>query len=85
MYINARDVLPKALIIEIQKYVEGSLIYIPQDEEKSSGCASDYKNSITERNNEIKNKKKNGKTIDSLMEEYHLSYDTIKSIVYRKK
>ncbi|BCZ45367.1 hypothetical protein psyc5s11_14340 [Clostridium gelidum] len=86
-YINAKDVLPKTLILQIQQYVGGSIIYIPQkdSDKKSWGTYTNSRNEITERNNEIKNKKKNGATIDDIMSEYHLSYDTIKSIVYRKK
>ncbi len=86
-YINAKDVLPKTLILQIQQYVGGSMIYIPQkdDDKKSWGTATNSRNEIVKRNNEIKEKKKKGATIDDLMSEYHLSYDTIKSIVYRKK
>lgn len=32
-YVNADDVLPKDLIGEIQKYVDGQLIYIPRKDE----------------------------------------------------
>lgn len=86
-YINAKDVLPKTLILQIQQYVGGSIIYIPQkdNDKKSWGTSTNSRNEIAERNNEIKNRKKNGATIDDLMSEYHLSYDTIKSIIYRKK
>lgn len=86
-YINAKDVLPKTLILQIQQYVGGSIIYIPQKDKdkKSWGTSTNSRNEIAERNDEIKNKKKNGATIDDLMSEYHLSYDTIKSIIYRKK
>lgn len=86
-YINAKDVLPKTLILQIQQYVGGSMIYIPQrdDDKKSWGNSTNSRNEIAGRNNEIKEKKKNGATIDDLMSEYHLSYDTIKSIIYRKK
>lgn len=86
-YINAKDVLPKTLILQIQQYVGGSIIYIPQkdNDKKLWGTSTNSRNEIVERNNEIKNKKKNGVTIDDLMSEYHLSYDTIKSIIYRKK
>lgn len=86
-YINAKDVLPKTLILQIQQYVGGSIIYIPQkdNDKKLWGTSTNSRNEIVERNNEIKNKKKNGATIDDLMSEYHLSYDTIKSIIYRKK
>jgi len=86
-YINAKNVLPKTLILKIQQYVDGGIIYIPQkdNDKKSGGTYTNSRNEIVERNNEIKNKKKNGATIDDLMFEYHLSYDTIKSIIYRKK
>lgn len=86
-YINAKDVLPKTLIIQIQQYVGGSIIYIPQkdDDKKSWGTSTNNRSEIVVRNNEIKDKKKNGASIDELMWEYHLSYDTIKSIIYRKK
>ena len=86
-YINAKDVLPKALILQIQKYVGGSIIYIPQkdNDKKSWGTCTKSRYEIIERNNEIKEKKKNGAKIDDLISEYHLSYDTIKSIIYRKK
>ena len=32
-YINADDVLPNILVKEIQKYVDGQLIYIPRKNE----------------------------------------------------
>ncbi len=86
-YINAKDVLPKTLILQIQQYVGGSIIYIPQKEndKNSWGTSTNSRNEIVERNNEIREKKKNGATIDDLMSDYHLSYDTIKSVIYRKK
>ncbi|OPJ64376.1 CD3324 family protein [Clostridium oryzae] len=86
-YINAKDVLPKTLILQIQQYVGGSIIYIPQkdNDKKLWGTSTNSRNEIAKRNSEINDKKKNGATIDDLMSEYHLSYDTIKSIVYRKK
>lgn len=85
-YINAKDVLLETLIYEIQQYIGGSLIYIPQnDKNKTDVSKSRSRNDIIVRNNIIKEKKKNGTTIDELMREYYLSYDTIKSIVYRKK
>jgi len=86
-YINAEDILPSKLICEIQQYIGGSMIYIPQkdNDKKSWGASTNSRNEIAERNNEIKKKKKNGATIEELAAEYHLSYDTIKGIIYRKK
>jgi hypothetical protein len=34
-YVNATDVLPKILIEEIQRYVDGQLLYIPRKNENS--------------------------------------------------
>jgi Mor family transcriptional regulator len=84
--MNAKDVLPETLIVQIQKYIKGSVIYIPQSDniKESRTTKTDAKNELVERNNEIRCKKKSGVSIDELMQEYHLSYDTIKSIVYRK-
>ena len=69
------------------KYRKDRYIYIPQKNnvKKSWGISTNSRNEIIERNNEIKKKKKNGATVDELMAEHHLSYDTIKSIIYRKK
>ena len=85
-YMNAKDVLPETLLVQIQQYVKGCAIYIPQygDMQESWGTKTDTKNELAKRNNEIKYKKKCGATIDELMKEYNLSYDTVKSIVYRK-
>lgn len=85
--MNAKDVLPETLILQIQQYIGGSMIYIPQKDnvKKSWRTSTSIRSEIAERNKEINNKKKNGATVDELMAEYHLSYDTIKSIVYRKK
>ncbi|WP_055667156.1 CD3324 family protein [Desnuesiella massiliensis] len=60
-YINAEDILPKTLILQIQEYVCGSIIYIPQKNnyKKSWGTSTNCRNEIIERNNEIKKKKKN--------------------------
>lgn len=85
-YMNAKDVLPETLLAQIQQYVKGCAIYIPQHEDMQLtwGTKTDTKDQIAKRNNEIRLKKECGVTIDKLMQEYHLSYDTIKSIVYRK-
>ena len=50
-YINAKVVLPKELIKEIQKYVNGVDLYIPKVPKVSND--SIYKNEIYRRNKEI--------------------------------
>lgn len=76
----------EALLRQIQKYVSGKIVYIPAREEKQSwGETSGYKRYIYERNCEIKAKFKTGAGIETLAEEYFLSPESIKRIVYAKR
>ncbi len=85
-YRNAKDVFPEKLLRQIQKYVSGETIYIPAGVEKKDwGETSGYQQYIRERNAAIRDAFRDGKAIEALMEEYSLSYDTIKRIVYSKK
>lgn len=86
-YMNAKDILPSELLDSIQKYVVGKAIYIPQrgDTRKGWGSKTETRQFIYNRNKRIKSDKNAGKTIDELMAKYHLSYDTVKKIVYSKK
>lgn len=86
-YINATDVLPKNLLNEIQKYIAGEILYIPQPEglKSSWGSKTGAKQEIINRNRQIRFEKENGSTIDELILKYNLSYDTIKKIVYIKE
>jgi Mor family transcriptional regulator len=85
-YVNADDLLPEKLLKEIQHYVQGETIYIPKPRNayKKWGSQSGSRAFIDKRNAGIKQAFKNGKTIDQLGLEYHLSCETIKKIVYRK-
>lgn len=44
-YINAKDLLPDALVKELQRYVQGGYLYIPADQaqKKRWGEASGYR------------------------------------------
>ena len=82
-YKNAQDVLPDALLKELQKYVSGETLYIPNAEGKkpwgeTSGARSYYR----ARNAEIRQKHQSGSTIEQLAEEYSLSTDSIRKILY---
>ncbi|WP_409304322.1 CD3324 family protein [Peribacillus sp. SCS-155] len=83
-YIKASTVLPEYLIQEIQKYVQGETIYIPKPEASYQkwGTRSGGRKMIDERNAMIKRSFKNGKQIPCWAEEYFLSIETIKKIVY---
>lgn len=85
-YKNGIELFPQELLIEIQKYISGGLVYIPQAENKRKewGELSGVKAEIRKRNSEIKQKFFMGITISELALEYCLAVDTIKRIVYTK-
>lgn len=81
-YINAADVLPQELLIEVSKYSGGKLLYIPTLNEKFSwGEKSGAKQYYLERNREMKELFQQGKTLDELSKVYGLSSETIRKIV----
>lgn len=86
-YVKAADVLPSELIVEIQKYVQGGTIYIPKSEgsHQKWGARSGARKSNAERNLRIKQDFRNGTSIAELAEEYFLSTESIKKIVYTNK
>ena len=85
-YINAKEILPDALVEELQKYVQAGYIYIPAKDEqhKSWGELSGYRNELYERNEIIMKKYQNGVSIEELAEKYHLSVYAIRKIIYQK-
>ena len=86
-YVNAHEVLPEELLMEIQKYVQGDLIYIPKPEKERIqwGVLSGERQRLQKRNEQIKKQFQNGLALQALAEQYHLSIETIKKIIYRKR
>lgn len=82
-YINANVVLPKELIKEIQKYVNGVDLYIPKVA-KVSNC-SIYKNEIYRRNKEIYELFLQGEKVSKLAAKYYLSDKSIYRILGEMK
>ncbi len=83
-YINAEDVLPKNLIDEIQKYIDGQLMYIPRKNENvlSWGEKNGTKVKLAERNQMIVNRFYSGETITELSQAYYLSEKRIQGIIH---
>lgn len=83
-YVNAHNILPEELVVEIQKYVQGETLYIPKHEDtfKKWGEASGSRKRLYRRNEKIRESFTNGLTIDELAETNYLSVETIKKIVY---
>ena len=85
-YKNAVEILPPDLLEQVQKYFDGGTIYIPKSSRKAKwGELSGIRNDIRHRNVEIVKLFKKGKTISELADEYFLSIETIKKIVYCSK
>lgn len=83
-YVNAESVLPEKLVKEIQKYIDGQLIYIPRKSENSLlwGEKNGTKEKLAERNQMIVNRYYSGQTIAELSEEYFLSEKRIRGIIH---
>lgn len=84
-YLNAAEVLPKYLLVEIQKHIRGEVLYIPSSDEhivwgEKSGSRSYFEN----RNRQIKQQYQNGYSIEQISNEYKLAYDTVRKILYKK-
>jgi Mor family transcriptional regulator len=72
--------------MEIQKYVQGETIYIPKPETtyRKWGTLSGGRKLLDKRNANIKSAFISGTSIQDLADEYFLSIETIKKIVYSK-
>lgn len=83
-YKNGKDLLPETLLKELQKYVQGELIYIPKNEgRKAWGESNGTRRAIRERNLEIYKKYKEGVKPTKLSNEYSLSEDSIRKIIFK--
>jgi len=85
-YIKACDILPKCLLEEIQKYAEGCIVYIPNKSgnRKAWGHMTDTKSELAIRNAQIRVDFKDGILLDKLSENYSLSVESIKKIIYSR-
>lgn len=86
-YVKAEVILPEYLLKELQKYVQGKVIYVPNREgvRKKWGENSGTRNYLIQRNREICSRFREGCSIDQLADTFCLSRDSIKRIVYSKK
>jgi Mor family transcriptional regulator len=83
-YRNASDILPDELLKEVQRYTSGETLYIPSTvERKKWGHDSGARVFYKQRNEEIRSKFFHKASIDALAEEYSLSTETIRKIVYK--
>ena len=82
-YRNAGEILPDPLLKELQKYAGGETLYVPAaGDRKAWGEGSGTRRYYAERNEEIRQKYRRGVGVDSLAEEYGLSEERVRKIVY---
>lgn len=86
-YINSKEILPEHLLEQLQRYVQGELLYVPRkgDSRAGWGTLNGTRAMIWNRNREICRKYEDGATIQELMERYHLSEDSIRKILNQRR
>lgn len=86
-YKNGAQVLPDTLLLQLQKYVQGEIIYIPVPDENHLGwgCKNGTRQMIEERNRDIYRKYLNGLSVDGLASLFNLSHESIRKIIYKVK
>lgn len=84
-YRNASDIFPDELLKEIQKYASGETIYIPSEQKRKRwGDSSGARLFYEQRNAEIRQRYfKQKHSVKILAEEYNLSEETIRKILYK--
>ena len=85
-YLKAEEHLPSELIKEIQKYISGAQVYIPGIAENRLhwGEKNGTRKILENRNKSIRKLKKAGVKIDDLADQYGLSSDSIRKILYKR-
>lgn len=85
-YWNAQEILPEALVKELQNYVQGEYIYVPVEpkQQKRWGEVSGYRRELEQRNQKIKEEYRIGISQECLAKKYSLSLYTIRKIIYQK-
>jgi len=83
-YKNASDVLPEDLLKEVQKYASGETLYFPKDKVRRKwGEKTGARTFFQERNAEIRQKYLQKMSIEHLADEYCLSVETVRKIVFK--
>ena len=84
-YKNASDVLPEKLLKEVQRYAAGETLYFPSDRSRKKwGEVTGARTFYEQRNEEIRQKYLQKMSIEHLAEEYCLSVETIRKLVFNR-
>lgn len=86
-YVNALKILPKELVEQIQRYVEGQTLYIPKPKQnwRKWGENTDTKEFIEQRNAKLYIEYKDGATVVELSKRYFLDPKSVQRIIRKLK
>ncbi|MFS0613419.1 CD3324 family protein [Lederbergia ruris] len=86
-YKNGKEVLPPHLLKELQKYIQGELIYVRKQTSQRAGWgeANGSRLALAKRNEEIYRLYREGQSFEELEQTYNLSMDSIRKIVYKTR
>ena len=83
-YGNATELLPSQLLQELQKYAQGKTIYVPKVKREPWGESTGAKTFYSRRNADVRKQFSLGASLERLGDEYFISEDAVKKIVYKK-
>lgn len=84
-YKNAGEILPQHLVEEIQKYLQGEFLYIPQKDKQTHRAVTEYKIEFEKRNNRIYKMHLEGMKNEALAQNFNLSQSSIRRIIIEQK
>lgn len=84
-YKNASDILPANLVEEIQKYVQGEFLYIPQKDRQAYRADTEYKIELAKRNFRIYNMHLEGICNGQLAKNFSMAESSIRRIIIEQR
>lgn len=86
-YIRAEEILPDEVIELIQRYVDGTNLYIPRKLENRCdwGAKTPYRRELEHRNHMIYKDYLSGMTVNELAQSYYLSEKSIQRIIRQER
>ncbi|MGP4078623.1 CD3324 family protein [Pseudalkalibacillus sp. R45] len=86
-YKNGKEVFPPSLLKEVQKHIQGELIYIPKKNNMRArwGEMNGSRQLLARRNKEIYQFYKDGWSFEDLEQKFNLSIESIRKIIYKTR
>lgn len=86
-YIKAEEILPREILASVQQYVDGQMLYIPRkaEERKIWGTATETREKLRSRNEDMYAKFCRGISARELAEEYFLTEKSVQRIIRKMK